>query len=306
MKNRWLLNLILLLAVAGLVAFLYLKPKAEVVDEKAYELSSFKLSEFSQVRVNFPTRTPLSFKKVDGFWRMLSPFKARADRTSVLRMISIVAAKTETKITPANGEQFTTEELEKFGLTKPSIRLHLLRDDDSQEEVLFGTFNPITDEQYVAHKQAVYLLPIQYSEVVSTQDIELVDKSPLKPQEKIASFDFSHLEQWQDAGLKLKRDDGAKWALSVKEATDTHESLDEWVQFSWVQAAAQSVKFYKPDRQQYPFLMVYMEDGSKVRFDKLQESPQLLLGRPDEGIIYTFPADEGFTMLNPPFTIPSE
>jgi hypothetical protein len=46
-----------------------------------------------------------------------------------------------------------------------------------------------------------------------------------------------------------------------------------------------------------------MKDGTKVHFDKLQESPELLLGRPDEGLIYHFPADMGFGMLNPPINI---
>lgn len=306
MKNRWLLNVLLLLVVAGLIGFLYLKPKAEVASEAEYELSTFTLSEFSHVQVDFPARSPMRFDKIDGFWRITAPIKARADRTSVLRMISIVAAKTKTKITPIANGKLSEEELEKYGLTKPSIKLHLLRDDDTQEEVFFGTFNPITDEQYVSHNQAVYLLPINYSEVISTQVIELIDKSPIKPQEKIASFDFSHLEQWQDAGLKLKLTDDQKWQLSIKEAQATQDELIEWVTYSWLETAAETVEMYKPDRQQYPFLMIYMQDGTKVRFDKIQESPKLRLGRPDEGIIYNYAADEGFTMLNPPLNIPSE
>jgi len=43
-----------------------------------------------------------------------------------------------------------------------------------------------------------------------------------------------------------------------------------------------------------------------VHFDKIQESPELLLGRPDEGIIYHFPPDTGFTMLNPPVGLPKK
>jgi hypothetical protein len=49
-----------------------------------------------------------------------------------------------------------------------------------------------------------------------------------------------------------------------------------------------------------------MADGSKVHFDKIQESPDLLLARPDEGLIYHFPSDIGFSMLNPPLNIPSK
>ena len=46
-----------------------------------------------------------------------------------------------------------------------------------------------------------------------------------------------------------------------------------------------------------------LKNGKKIHFDKIQESPELLIGRPDEGIIYHFSNDAGFTMLNPPLNI---
>jgi hypothetical protein len=64
---------------------------------------------------------------------------------------------------------------------------------------------------------------------------------------------------------------------------------------------------YTPDRKQtYPSFEIKMADGSKVHFDKIQESPDLLLARPDEGLIYHFPSDVGFSMLNPPLNIPNK
>jgi len=68
---------------------------------------------------------------------------------------------------------------------------------------------------------------------------------------------------------------------------------------------AQSVEPYTPDRKAtYPSFEVKLKDGSKVHFDKLQESPELQLGRPDEGVMYHFPQDVGFNMLNPPVGLP--
>lgn len=307
MKKRWLINLILLLAVASLVAFLYLKPKTETVEEVRHEISAFKLSEFNGVRVNFPAKSPVSFDLVDGFWRMTAPHDARADKASVQRIISIVAAKTKTKISPAAASGvLTADELDKFGLTNPSIKLSLLRPDATKATFLFGTYNPITEEQYVAHNNAIYLLPVAYSESAATQVIELVDKAPLKPQEKIVGFDFSHLEQWSDVRLRLNLKEG-EWKVSAKEAKPSQTELKEWVTFSWIQTAAQSVELYKPDpRKRYPYLTIKMADGHSVRFDKIQESPKLLIARPDEGVIYTYPADEGFTMLNPPINAVEE
>jgi hypothetical protein len=304
MKNRWIINIVLLLVVAGLAAFLYLRPKSEVQGLTQYEVSTYKLAEFNQIQVDFPARSQVVFSKVDHYWHLKAPLQARADQASVHRILSIIAAKTTTKITPKNGQTFDAQETAKYGLDQPAIRLYLIRDDkQNQEEFLFGTFNPVTDEQYVAHRQAVYLLPVSYSEAASTQVIELVDKKPLRPNEKIAGFDFARLEQWEETRLNLDLVDG-QWKVSIEKAKPTQNELNEWLDFSWKQATARSVEQYKPDpRQKYPSFEVKTTEGKMVHFDKMQESPELLLARPDEGLIYHFGPDEGFTMLNPPINL---
>lgn len=297
MKKRWLLNLVLLCVVASLVTFLYLRPKNHVEQEAAYEVSNYKLSEFNAISIEFPAKAPVTFEKVDGLWRYTAPYKTRADQTSVLRIMSIVAAKSKEKI--------TSTDLEKFGLNHPLIKLKLIRDKDNAEEFLFGTHNPVTDEQYVAHRNVIYLLPNMYSEVASTQTIEMVDKAPLATTEKVAGFDFSHLEQWESARLQLDLVNG-KWKPSLDKAKPQQDELNEWLDFSWIHNPAKSVEFYVPDRKTtYPSFEIKLTDGKKIHFDKIQESPDLILARPDEGLMYTFPSDSGFTMLNPPLNLPN-
>ncbi len=302
MKKRWLLNLMMLCVVAGLVAFLYLRPKQTVEQENTYEISNYKLAEFNAISVEFPTKAAVTFEKVNGLWRITAPNQTRADQPSVQRILSIIAAKTKVKITK---EKFDSADLEKFGLNNPSVKLKLFRDKSNSEEFLFGTHNPVTDEQYVAHKNAIYLVSNMYSEAASTQVIELVDKAPLKPTEKVAGFDFSRLEQWEASRLHVDLVDG-KWKVSIANAKPQQNELNEWLDYSWIHTLAKSVEFYTPDHKTtYPSFEVKLADGSKVHFDKIQESPELQLGRPDEGLIYHFAADVGFTMLNPPINVPN-
>ncbi len=302
MKKRWILNLIMLCLVAGLVTFLYMRPKQTVEQENIYEISSYKLSEFNAISVEFPTKAPVNFEKVNALWRLTSPHQTRADQASVQRILSIIAAKTKDKITK---EKFDASDLEKFGLNNPSVKLKLFRDKNNTEEFLFGTHNPVTDEQYVAHRGAIYLVANAYGEAAATQVIELVDKAPLKQTEKVAGFDFSHLEQWEATRLHLDLV-GGKWKASIATAKTQQNELNEWLDYSWVHTMAKSVAFYTPEHKViYPSLEVKLADGKSVHFDKIQESPDLLLGRPDEGLIYNFPADAGFTMLNPPLNVPN-
>jgi Domain of unknown function (DUF4340) len=296
MKNRWILNLVMLALVAGLVAFLYMRPQANNDALTQHEVSSLKLADFTAIKVEFPTKAPTSFEKIDGLWRMTAPYKMRADQTSVQRILAIIAAKSTDKF-PAN-------DLAKYGLDNPQLRLKLSNTAGAQEFV-FGTFNPITEEQYVAFKDAVYLLPGSYMEAASTQPIELIDKNPLTKDEakQIAKFDLSRLEQWVEARLNVELVDG-KWVVNVPKAKITQNEMNEWLDFSWKQAQANKVELYTPERNaQYPSFDIKLKNGKSVRFDKIQESPDLLLGRPDEGLMYHFNNDVGFNMLNPPLNL---
>lgn len=293
MIKRWLVNFGLLLLIAGIVAFLYLRPQPENNEQAVHEITNLKLGDFSKVSVEFPAKAPVTFEKIDGYWHLTRPYKIRADQLSVQRILSIVAATSK--------EKFETSNLEKFGLDQPKLKIRL-----DEEEFLFGTYNPVSGEQYVAYQDAVYLIPTTYSESAGVQVTELIDKSPLKPTEKIAGFDFSRLEQWEEIRLNIDLVEG-RWKVSTEKAKPVQDEMNEWLDLTWIQSAAKSVEPYTPDRSAtYPSFQVKLEGGGKVHFDKIQESPELLLGRPDEGLIYHFAPDMGFAMLNPPVHIPKE
>ncbi len=291
MKARWLVNLGLLLLIAGIVAFLYLRPQQKADGPKSYEISALKIADFSRISVEFPAKAPVVLQKVDGYWRIVKPYDARADQMTVQRILAIVGA--------TSTDKFAADDLARFNLDNPKLKLKL-----DSEEFLFGTVNPVSGQQYVAYKDAVYLLPTTYAESASTQVVELLDKSPLKPTDKVVGFDFSRLEQWEDIRLHVDLLDG-QWKVSAAKAKPNQNEMNEWLDMTWTHAYAASVEPYTPDRNAtFPSFEVKMKDGTKAHFDKMQESPELLLARPDEKLIYHFNADIGFSMLNPPIHLP--
>lgn len=288
MRSRWLVNLVLLLVVAGIVAFLYLKPQEHEEAEAVHEVSNLKLADFDRVSIEFPAKAPVVFEKKDSFWYLAQPYAARADQVTVQRIVSIVAAQSH--------EKFPADDPARFGLDNPRLKIKL-----NNEEFVFGLYNPVTSEQYVAYKDAVYLLSGLYSETASTQLLEMLDKNPLKPGEEVIGFDFSRLEQWEDVRLQLNLGEDGKWQVSVENAKPNQDDINEWFDGYWTKMRAISVEPYTPDRKaNHPSFSLRLKDGKQAHFEKLQESPQLILGRPDEGMRYSFPADIGFTMLNPP------
>jgi len=286
----------MLAVVAGLVTFLYMRPQANIDEPSQHEVSTLKLADFTAIKVEFPTKAPTSFEKIDGLWRMTAPYKTRADQISVQRILAIIAAKST--------EKFPATDLAKYGLDNPQLRVKLTNTAGAQD-FIFGTINPVTEEQYVAFQDAIYLLPGSYAEAASTQPVELIDKNPLAKNEakQIAGFDFSRLEQWEEVRLNVDIADG-KWKVNAPKAKITQNEMNEWLEFSWKQAQAKQVELYTPDHKTtYPSFEVKLKDGKKVHFDKIQEAPDLLLGRPDEGLMYHFSNDVGFNMLNPPLNL---
>ena len=94
MKSRWLLNLALLALIVGIATFLYLRPQQPAGDTPTYEVSTLKMGDFDRVSIEFPAKAPVAFEKIDGYWYLVKPFKARAEQRLVQGVLSIIAGTT--------------------------------------------------------------------------------------------------------------------------------------------------------------------------------------------------------------------
>src|SRR4029079_6997232 len=128
------LNALLLVVVAALGAFVYLKPSVDSRNENA--LSKLKASEANTIRIERPGAGAISLEKKSGGWKVTAPLSARADETRVQRLLSIVEAKSAAK-SPAT-------ELARFELDPPSATLTI-----GKQAFSFGMVNSLTREQYV-------------------------------------------------------------------------------------------------------------------------------------------------------------
>ncbi|CAM8414077.1 Domain of unknown function DUF4340 [Candidatus Methylopumilus universalis] len=289
MKNRWLINIILLVMVLSISLFLFLKP-TKIKQTKQFSISTFNLSDFDSIKIDFPSRASVILKKSTESWDMIEPVKGRADQFSVQKIISIVATSSSEKL-PSN-------DLAKYGLDKPTMKLKLIHK-GQEEEFIFGTYNSVTEDQYLLYKENVYLISGSYSEAAATQPIELIDKLPLTKSEEIKYFDFSRLEQWQSKRLKVTRNNN-EWSANEGSQFKQNE-MAEWFDMTWVKNPAKSVEKSSIDlRIPYKSFDIHTIDGKKITFLRLQESPETKLYRVDEGLLYNFGSDIGFTMMNPP------
>ena len=291
MKSRWLINIGLLLIVLVTSFYSWTIFQKEPVESLKFELTKFKLSDFNELKIDFPSKISTHFKIIDNNWRMISPHNARADEFYVYRILSLVAA--------SSLEKLKTDDLSKYGLDQPNLKITFLGD-GLEEQFLFGTYNPINEDQYVLYRDNVYLISGGYSETSSFMPVELIDKNPIAKFDKIKSFDFSRLEQWQDSRLKLNYTNNNIWSVKSKNLSITQADVNEWFEMTWKNIPAKSVEPYKiNERLGYKSFDIVLNNNQKLTFYRIQESPELLLFRKDEGLLYHFPSDLGFTMLNP-------
>ena len=86
----------------------------------------------------------------------------------------------------------------------------------------------------------------------------------------------------------------------AKDFSVVQADVNEWYEMTWKSIPAKSVEPYKMDeRLGYKSFDILLQNNKKLNFYRIQESPELLLFRKDEGMLYHFPSDLGFTMLNP-------
>ena len=289
MKSRWLTNIGLLVIVLITSLYSWTIFQKEPVESSKFELTNFKLSDFDELKIDFPSKISTHFKIIDNHWRMLSPHKARADQLYVYRILSILAT--------SSLEKLSADDLSKYGLDQPNLKMTFLGN-NLKEVILFGTYNPINEDQYVLYKDNVFLISGGFSETASFMPVELIEKNPIAKSEIIKSFDFSRLEQWQDSRLKLNYSNNV-WSVEGKSLSIVQFDVNEWYEMTWKNIPAKSVEPYKMnERFGYKSFDIIL-NNKKLTFYRIQESPELLLFRKDEGLLYHFPSDLGFTMLNP-------
>ena len=289
MKSRWLTNIGLLVIVLITSLYSWTVFQKEPIESSKFELTNFKLSDFDELKIDFPSKISTHFKIIDNHWRMLSPHKARADQLYVYRILSILAT--------SSLEKLSADDLSKYGLDQPNLKMTFLGN-NLKEVILFGTYNPINEDQYVLYKDNVFLISGGFSETASFMPVELIEKNPIAKSEIIKSFDFSRLEQWQDSRLKLNYSNNV-WSVEGKSLSIVQFDVNEWYEMTWKNIPAKSVEPYKMDQRVGYKSFDILLNNKKLTFYRIQESPELLLFRKDEGLLYHFPSDLGFTMLNP-------
>lgn len=288
MTSRSLLNLTLLAAVIGLALWVYFKPKPQVTQE--YRISSLSAESVRSIRIERQGMSVV-LEKLGDRWHLTEPLQGRADEIKVGRILEILSA--------TSPRRFPAIDLKRFDLAQPALRLHI--DDELFD---FGGLAPVTNEQYVASGESVYLLAPRYAAVLPRQPTDLLSPKLLAESEIPVGFELEN--------IKVIQQDG-NWRITPEKPGQmlTQNELNHWVQ-TWQQAYATGLMLDTPElganesnraaageRTIKQVIRIRLRDGKNVQLIILQQQPELILLRVDAATRFRFPGEAGRRLLDP-------
>lgn len=274
-SHAWL-NLIMLVTVAVLAAFLYIKPSFQ--EEATYQISSLSAEAVQHIRIERQD-TIIELSRSDNRWYMNEPVHGRVNEVKVDRILEILSATSNHLLPLAN--------FDRYGLGSPIVELQA-----DQESFKFGDFAPITNEQYLATLQHVFLVSPRYAASLSVLPTDLLNSRLLAEEEipvEIVFRDF-HLKQGE-----------GQWLLNPQhpEHTLSQDALNQWLQvWQLAHAIYLTLDPDKPDAAGKE-ISIELQDGRKIKLIAMQNESELSLLRVDEGIRYHFPSSLGNRLLDP-------
>jgi hypothetical protein len=277
MRTGWLVNLLLVLGVAGLLAYALYRPKA---DEEAaqHPISALGPETVAQVRIEPQGGAALELKKEGEDWFLLQPLRARADRTQVDRLLDILRARSREKLAAAD--------LDRFDLQQPALRVVY-----EGQSVAFGTVNPLTQEQYVLAGDAVYLVSGFYRSQVPERPERLLTHALLRAGEKPLAVRLK--------GFAVEQRDG-KWALTpAPPEAPSQDDLNRWID-DWRLASSLYTEQAKATKPPAEWIELTLANQGKLRLAVARRAPQLVLVRPDEKLAFHFSEEMAKRLLSPP------
>lgn len=278
MKNRWLLNLALVLLVAIMLAIVVYRPGGAPAPA-APSLTPLSADVITHLRIVRANQPEIALEKSQGAWSMIAPHKARANLFRVNNLLGLATAKS------ASHFEAPTADLAKYGLDQPETQVWL-----NDEVIRFGSMHPLNAQHYVLVDGQVHLIDARYFSGAALAPTDFYSHQLLDDGLKPVAI---HLP-----GLKLILDRTGAWQMTPANNRLGSDRLNTLVD-EWRHAQALSVSVYsgKPVHEHALLRFALGSPLKELDIGILAHKPELILYRADEGLEYHFPEEVGTRLL---------
>ena len=198
MSRRTLLNLVLLLIVAGLALFIALAPR-EVAESTRAPLTSLDATGISRIVIEPADAERIEIVRSEHGWRLVHPLDAPANEFRVLALLALLGAPVHARFEAEN------HELARYGLAPPRVRVRL---DDTRLDL--GDTEALDGRRYVARGSEVALVDDVHLRHLDARPASFVSPAPLGPEPVIVEIRLPQLRVRHEAG-RWRLDPAQPW-----------------------------------------------------------------------------------------------
>ncbi|HHH45095.1 MAG TPA: DUF4340 domain-containing protein [Gammaproteobacteria bacterium] len=264
MKSRWIVNLLLLVAIVILGLVTYYQPGVEQPAERA-AITPLKKAQVHRIHINRPIRDDLVLVKSDnGNWQIEHTPRLPADRLQMNALLRL-AEQPAVRSYPAS-----ELELDQLQLDPPYATVIL-----NDTAVEFGNLEPIEGLRYVRVADQVHLIPDNYLQLIELSYTQFVRRALFA---KGARIDAIRLP-----GLSLRKEDG-KWAIDPEQDVSA-DDLQAFVE-RWQNASSINTRAADPLDNPEIINITLANHAGEIEFAIAARKPELILVRRDLGIQY--------------------
>ena len=277
MKVGWIVNVLLLAAVIGLGAYAW--HKGNQPKEPSHALSILSSSAVKKIEVTRRDGPGYTLEKRGEVWFLASPLQVRADQSQVQRLLDLLAATSK--------EKLAATDLKRFDLDPPTLKVTI-----DNQVFSFGTTNPLTQEQYLATGDSVYLVSSYYLSLIPAQSDRLLTHNLFHQDEKPVSFAFKDFHVDQKDG---------KWTVvpaPAEKERPSQDDLNRWAD-DWRLSSSLLTQIWD-GKATGETVQVKLANGKTVVFAVVRKEPELVLARPDEKVQFQFSGEMSRNLMHPP------
>lgn len=264
MQSRWIVNLLLLVAIGALALVARYEPGIEQTPQ-AGAVTGLDQEQIDRVRIHRPPRDDLVLaRQQGGGWVIASPTALPADQLQVSALTRLAQQK------PVRSYPVAELDLARLALEPPRASVML-----NDVQVDFGDTEPLEGLRYVRVGAQVHLTPDLYQHLIDAGFSQFVQRRLLPETTPISSLRLPAFSV-----NKADRD----WMIEPRQDV----SVDQIQQLidNWQQAAALRVSSTDAEPAGERIEVVLDDPAQPLLFIIVAREPDLVLLRPDQGLEY--------------------
>lgn len=279
MTHHARLNLIMLATIIALAVFLYVRPQSQ--DIQKYPIASGLTEAVQNLRI-VGQRQEIMLKRLDNHWHLLEPVRVRADEKKIKKILEILTAY--------SSQRFPLTDLARFDLERPNVQLYV---DDKYFG--FGGFAPITNQQYVATNDYVYMISPHYALALPLNAADLINPQLLASDEIPVRFELNPLT------VELQNQNWLTTMQPINNEALDEEIIKHWIQLWQTVEATKLVLKHEIDSEfaETDRIKIILQDQREIDLGILRNEAAVIFLRVKEGVGYHFPLDVGRQLLDP-------